>query len=118
MRRSLFSVLVSDESFGSCVLGNHVICLCNFNALQKERQRPLPLLRKNSTCVESVLEPGNTEWQRDLTISHVKLAQTGFDKAKNYTAALDIAERLLAQNRKRGTPLSKCLTRRAHVRLR
>jgi len=39
-------------------------------------------------------DPANSEWQRDLIISHVKLADAGADPAKNLGMALAIAEAL------------------------
>lgn len=39
-------------------------------------------------------DPGNTEWQRDLIVSLVKLAEAGEDAVRHYSQALDIAGRL------------------------
>ncbi len=40
-----------------------------------------------------------TQWQRDLIVSHVKLSETGDGAKIHLTAALEIAERLMAEGK-------------------
>jgi len=50
----------------------------------------------------AALDPSNTEWQRDLLMSNVGLAQMvegQGDAAARYRRALDVAERLAADGR-------------------
>ncbi len=44
-------------------------------------------------------DPANTQWQRDLIVSHVKLSASGGDAKIHLAAALEIAERLMAEGK-------------------
>ncbi|MGR3747480.1 hypothetical protein, partial [Paracoccus sp. (in: a-proteobacteria)] len=46
-------------------------------------------------------DPGNSVWQRDLIVSHVKLAERGGNAVEEYRAALAIAMKLSDADRLR-----------------
>ena len=46
-------------------------------------------------------DPGNTEWQRDLIVSHVKIAEHGGNAVAEYDAGLRIAQSLQEAGRLR-----------------
>jgi hypothetical protein len=47
----------------------------------------------------SLRDPANTEWQRDLIVSHFKLSESGSDARHHLEAALAIATRLAGEGR-------------------